>query len=94
MKRSIRVTESELTNIIKRVVNEGDYTVEPNISTQPREKDIKDMFGDKYGAYIPVDVLRYMRKSPAKIFERLYDIYGDMSYQYIDKAKNKRSSNM
>ena len=47
------------------------------------------MFGQKYGAYIPIDVLRYMRKSPAKIFARLYEIYGDKAYEYLDKAKNK-----
>ena len=30
-----------------------------------------------------------MRKSPAKIFARLYEIYGDKAYEYLDKAKNK-----
>jgi hypothetical protein len=59
--------------------------------TQPREKQIKDVFGKKYGRYIPNDVIRYMRKNPREIFARLYDIYGDMAYTYLDKAKNKES---
>jgi hypothetical protein len=87
MRKTIKLTESDLTRIVKRVIKESDFTVEPEIGTIPREKDIKSMFGQKYGAYIPMDVLRYMRKNPALIFKRLYDIYGDKSYDYLDKAK-------
>jgi hypothetical protein len=87
MKRKIRLTETELNSLIKKMVKESDFTVEPEIGTQPREKDVKSMFGQKYGAYIPMDVLRYMRKNPALIFKRLYDIYGDSAYDYLDKAK-------
>jgi hypothetical protein len=87
MRKTIKLTESDLTRIVKRVIEESDFTVEPEIGTIPREKDIKSMFGQKYGAYIPIDVLRYMRKNPALIFKRLYDIYGDKSYDYLDKAK-------
>jgi hypothetical protein len=90
MSKIIKLTESQLVTIIERVVNEADFSVEPQIPSQPREKDIKDVFGEKYGAYIPIDVLRYMRKSPARIFNRLYDIYGDMAYEYLDRAKNKK----
>jgi hypothetical protein len=90
MKKTVRLTESDLTKLIKRVVNEsGDYTVEPDIPTQPREKDVKSVFGQKYGAYIPNDVLRYMRKSPARIFQRLYELYGERSFDYLNKAKEK-----
>ena len=85
-KKYIKLAESKF---IKRVVNEGDYTVEPNIPTQPREKDVKSIFGQKYGAYVPVDVLRYMRKSPARIFQRLYELYGERSFEYLEKAKEK-----
>lgn len=87
MKRKIRLTETELNSLIKKMVKESDFTVEPEIGTQPRERDVKSMFGQKYGAYIPMDVLRYLRKNPALIFKRLYDIYGDKSYDYLDKAK-------
>lgn len=89
MKKIIKITESELTNIVKRVLNEQDYSTDVERSTQPREKDVKSIFGDKYGSYIPNDVLRYMRKNPKQIFARLYDIYGDMAYEYLDMAKNK-----
>ncbi len=92
MKKVVRITESDLTRIVKRVVKESsDYSVEPQIPTQPRERDVKSVFGQKYGAYIPNDVLRYMRKSPAKIFKRLYELYGDKAYEYLDMASGKSS---
>ena len=62
---------------------EQDFSVEPEISTQPREKDVRGVFGKKYGAYIPMDVLRYMRKNPEAIIKRLYGLYGDKIYDYI-----------
>jgi hypothetical protein len=34
-----------------------------------------------------------MRKNPSQIFERLYSIYGDKSYEFLDKAKNKKGRN-
>jgi hypothetical protein len=87
MKKTVRLTETELASLIKKMVKESDFTVEPNIETSPRERDVKSVFGKKYGAYIPMDVLRYLRKNPALVFKRLYDIYGDKSYEYLDKAK-------
>jgi hypothetical protein len=92
MKKIVKLTESDLEMIVKRVVMEsGDYSIEPRIPTLPREKDVRGVFGQKYGAYIPNDVLRYMRKSPARIFERLYELYGDKAYEYLDKASGKTS---
>jgi hypothetical protein len=76
-----------LKRIIREVLSESDYTVEPELGTFPREKEVKNIFGQKYGAYIPVDVLRYLRKNPALIFKRLYDIYGEKSFDYLNNAK-------
>ena len=89
MKKVVRLTESELSKIIKTIVKEGDFSVEPHIETQPREKDVRGVFGKKYGPYIPIDVLRYMRKNPKLIFGKLYEIYGDKAYDYLDMASNK-----
>jgi len=88
MKKVVRLTESELSKIIKTIVKEGDFSVEPHIETQPRERDVRGVFGKKYGAYIPNDVLRYMRKNPKLIFGKLYEIYGDKAYDYLDMASN------
>jgi hypothetical protein len=87
MKRTIKLTESDLAKLVNRIINEMDYTVEPEISTMPREEDIKSIFGGKYDKYIPQDVFRYLRKSPAHLFRRLYKIYGDKAYEYLDMAK-------
>lgn len=89
MKKIVKLTESDLERIIKRVINEGDYSVDIDRPTSGRERDVKSMFGDKYGSYIPNDVIRYLRKSPAQLFKKLYEIYGDKAYDYLDKAKNR-----
>jgi len=90
-KQIVKLTEQDLTKIIGKILSEQDYMSDIERSTQPREKQIKDVFGKKYGRYIPNDVIRYMRKNPREIFARLYDIYGDMAYTYLDKAKNKEN---
>ena len=89
MKKVVRLTESELTSLIKTIIKESDFSVEPHIETQPRERDVRGVFGKKYGAYIPNDVLRYMRKNPKLIFGKLYEIYGDKAYDYLDMASHK-----
>ena len=68
---------------------EQDYSSDMNRPTQPKEKGVKTIFGDKYSRYIPNDVIRYMRKNPALIFERLFALYGEDAYVYLDKAKEK-----
>jgi hypothetical protein len=93
MKKIIKLTESDLTNIVKRVIEEQDYSSDIDRPTSGREKEIKSMFGDKYSKYIPNDVIRYMRKNPASLFERLYEIYGEKSYGYLDRAKAKINRN-
>jgi hypothetical protein len=76
-----------LDRIIREVLSESDYTVEPELGTFPREKEVKSIFGQKYGSYVPADVLRYLRKNPALIFKRLYEIYGEKSFEYLNNAK-------
>lgn len=53
-----------------------------------RETEIGDVFG-KYSEEIPPIVIRYMRKNPRRIIQRLFDIYGDKMMDYIEDAQNK-----
>jgi len=96
MKKTVRLTESDLNRIIKRVINESDeefdneignskFSVEPNVRMQPREKEIESLFG-KYDEQIPADIFRYMRKNPQLIMDRLAKIYGEKFIKYADKA--------
>ena len=89
MKKVIKLSESDLENIIKRVISESDYSTDVERPTSDRERQAKSLFGDKYGSNIPNDVIRYIRKSPAQLFKRLYDMYGDKAYEYLDKAKSR-----
>ena len=87
MKKIIKITESQINRIINKTLNE-DYEMRDSINRggyEPteRESQIKDVFG-KYGEDIPPMVLRYMRKNPKAIAQRLYDIYGDRMFDYID----------
>lgn len=96
MKKVVKLTESDLTRIIKRVINENEedfdteigkpgFSVEPHVRMQPREKEIESLFG-KYDEQIPSDVLRYMRKNPQLIMNRLAKIYGKKFLDYAEKA--------
>ncbi len=91
-KRIIKITESDLQRMVEKVIKEQsednpDYEmsgarVKSLYTSSPREKDVKDIFG-QYGEDVPPSVLRYMRKNPEKIIKRLYDIYGDRMFDYI-----------
>ena len=94
MNTIIRLKESDLTKIITNILNEKEYLdeprddsfrVEPNVKMIPREKEIQNMFG-KYEDQIPNDILRYMRKNPQLIMDRLARIYGDNFIEYAEKA--------
>jgi hypothetical protein len=89
MKKTIRLNENDLVSLIETILEQTDYSSDTERPTSDREKDIKSLFGDKYSKYIPNDVIRYMRKNPSAVFERLYKIYGEESYTYLNKAKNK-----
>jgi hypothetical protein len=98
MKKTIKLTESELTKLVEKMVkqiNEEDdnpeslrdmrFSVEPNVRMTPREKNIGKIFG-KYEEQIPNDVLRYLRKNPQLVMNRLLDIYGDKFLGFAEKA--------
>lgn len=94
MRKIVKLTREELVEQIRKSItknlNEQDYSSDTERSTQPREFQVKDIFGQKYSRYIPNDVIRYMRKNPSLIFQRLYDIYGEEAFTYLEKAKSKR----
>jgi hypothetical protein len=93
MKKRVSITRDQLVEHIRKSISknlmEQDYSSDIDRPTQPREKGVKTIFGDKYSRYIPNDVIRYMRKNPALIFERLFELYGEDAYMYLDKAKEK-----
>jgi hypothetical protein len=72
-------------------VNEQDYSSDSDRPTSDRERQVKSLFGDKYGQYIPSDVIRYIRKSPAQFIKKIYQMYGDKVYEYLDKAKRQNT---
>jgi len=69
------------------IMSEQDYSTDVDRPTSDRERQAKSLFGDKYGSYIPNDVIRYIRKNPSQFFKRIYQMYGDKAYEYLDKAK-------
>ncbi len=69
------------------IMSEQDYSTDVDRPTSDRERQAKSLFGDKYGSYIPNDVIRYIRKNPSQFFKRIYQMYGDRAYEYLDKAK-------
>ena len=89
MSKIVKISESDLSKIIKKIISEQDYSSDITRPTSDRERQAKSLFGDKYGNYIPNDVIRYIRKNPAQIFKKLYQMYGDAAYDYLDKAKSR-----
>jgi hypothetical protein len=91
MKRIVRLTESDLKRIAKKVIKEDedmDYEMSGaahrrDFKPTPREKQLQGVFGDMYGEDVPPVVIRYMRKNPEKIIQRLYDVYGEKIYDII-----------
>jgi hypothetical protein len=104
MKKKIYLSEKELINVIKKMVTikESDeevkeyagfpweHSVEPHIPETPRERQIKGAFGS-YSETVMDDAFRYLRKNPRQFFKKLWEIYGDKAYQYLDMASGKSS---
>ena len=86
--KKIQLTENELVNLVKRAINESEFTLSPQDKEYSREKGLKDVFG-KYTPEVPNDVIRYMRKNPRLIFDRLFFEYGDKAFDYLEMAKAK-----
>ena len=90
MSKIVKISESDLSNIIKKIISEQDYSSDITRPTSDRERQAKSLFGDKYGNYIPNDVIRYIRKNPSQFFKKIYDMYGEQAYTYLDKAKSRK----
>lgn len=101
MNRKIRIYGSDIKKAIKKTIKEqyemGDtYRRSPKqggkFKKLPREKGIEDVFG-VYGEEMPPSIIRYMRKNPKYIIQRLYDLYGKEVFdKYIprDGEQNKK----
>lgn len=101
MKKIIKITESQINRIVNKTLNE-DYEMSGAVSRRnfkptSRELEIKGAFGS-YGEDVPPIVLRYIRKNPKSVIQKLYDIYGDRMFDYIkpefplDEAKQMTST--
>lgn len=86
--KKIKLNESELIDLIKKLIKESEFSLEPYDTEYPRESGIKGIFG-KYTPEVPNDVIRYMRKNPRLIFDRLFFEYGDKAFEYLEMAREK-----
>jgi hypothetical protein len=99
MRKIVKLNRDQLVEYIQKSIKknllEQDYSSDIDRPTSDREVEVKGIFGPKYSRYIPNDVIRYMRKNPSLIFERLYKMYGEDAFEYLNQAKEKssRSSN-
>ncbi len=93
MKKVVKIKESEIKRTVRRGLMEKvlleNYEMKDTYSRagynqSPREEDIEGVFG-QYGEEIPPSVLRYMRKNPKAIIERLYKVYGQQMFDYISQ---------
>lgn len=85
--KQIKLSENELIRMIEKIIKEeeDEFSIEPHVGKIPRERQLQNMFG-RYDEQIPNDILRYMRKNPQLIMNRLAKIYGDNFLTYADKA--------
>jgi hypothetical protein len=83
------MNETNNKDVDYKPMYEQDYSSDIDRPTSDRERQAKSLFGDKYGSYIPNDVIRYIRKNPAQFIKRIYQMYGDKVYDYLDKVKKQ-----
>jgi len=70
----VKLSEEQITRLMNHQINETDYTSDPERGTEPKEEEIKKIFG-KYAQHIPNDVIRYIRKNPTLIVKRIKELY-------------------
>jgi hypothetical protein len=78
--KKISITESELRHVIRETLGKS------SISLTPQETKLKGVFG-RYEPEVSDDVIRYMRKNPRLIIQRLIDIYGEKFFNMVDREK-------
>jgi hypothetical protein len=83
--KKISIKESELRDVIhqsiEKLVNES-----PNNIT-PTETKLRGIFG-RYEPEVSDDLIRYMRKNPRLIIQRLINIYGEKFFSMVDREKD------
>jgi len=89
--KKISIKESELRDIInhsiKELMEQSSFSIEPNVERTPTETKLRGVFG-RYEPEISDDVIRYMRKNPRLIIQRLIDIYGEKFFTMVDREKD------
>jgi hypothetical protein len=89
MKKIVKLTESDLNRIVKKVLKE--QVTDPEMSGSwerskyeptPRESGVKDVFG-KYGEDMLPNIIRYLRKNPDAILRRMSKMYPEIYMRHI-----------
>ena len=91
MKKKVRIFENEIKRATRRKLMENyldeqhemrDTYSRADYKSSPKEQGVRNVFG-KYGEEIPPSVLRYMRKNPTAIINRLYKLYGNEIFDAV-----------
>jgi hypothetical protein len=78
--KKIFIKESELRSVIQEILGSS-------FDLTPQETKLKKVFG-RYEPEVSDDVIRYMRKNPRLIIQRLIDIYGEKFFTMVDREKD------
>ncbi len=85
----VKITESDLNRIVKKVIKEQVENPEMSGSWERskyeptnREKDVKGVFG-KYGEDVLPNIVRYLRKNPDAILRRMSKMYPEIYMRHI-----------
>lgn len=66
----VKLSEEQIARLMNNQINESEYTS----NTQPKEEDIKNIFG-KYGQDIPNNVIKHIGENPTTIINKLKDLF-------------------